>query len=223
MKPEKTQAVAYYRTSSASGVGEDKDSLSRQKDAVEKYAKRENIEIVHSEYDAAVKGTDSVMDRAGFSALIEFMLIEGIDKILVENASRFARDLIVQLTGHDFLKKNGISIIPVDAPDYFIDETPTAVMIRQILGAVAEFEKRSLVDRMAQGRLRKRKATGRCEGKMRPPEEAVALSKELREKGYSLREISAKLQDAGYTVIQKSGDTKKPYSAASVKYMLENF
>jgi DNA invertase Pin-like site-specific DNA recombinase len=63
--------------------------------------------------------------------------------VLVENASRFARDLIVQLTGHEMMKKAGIELIPVDAPDFFTDPTPTAEMVRQILGAVASSRRRT--------------------------------------------------------------------------------
>ena len=38
-------AVAYFRTSSLSNVGDDKDTLKRQKDAVETYAKKNKIQI----------------------------------------------------------------------------------------------------------------------------------------------------------------------------------
>jgi hypothetical protein len=44
----------------------------------------------------------------------------------VETASRFARDLAVQITGHELLKARGIELIPVDAPNHFIEEAPTA-------------------------------------------------------------------------------------------------
>ena len=50
-------AVAYYRTSSATNVGADKDSLKRQKEAVANYAKSNKIEIVREFYDAAVSGS----------------------------------------------------------------------------------------------------------------------------------------------------------------------
>lgn len=220
---KRQKVVGYYRTSSATGVGDDTDSLERQESAVRNYSQRKNMELVKETYDAAVKGTDSVMDREGFSELLDYVLANNITIILVENASRFARDLIVQLTGHDFLKKNGISVVPVDAPDYFTDETPTAILIRQILGAVAEFEKRSLVDKMKKGRARKRKTTGRCEGRKPAPEEAVILAKKLRNNGLSLRAVSRGLEEAGFTVMMGGKDTKKPYSASSIKYMIENF
>jgi hypothetical protein len=67
--------------------------------------------------------------------------------VLAENASRFARDLIVQLTGHALLRGRDIELIPIDAPSHFTDPTPTAEMVRQILGAVSQFEKASLVGR----------------------------------------------------------------------------
>jgi len=54
----------------------------------------------------------------------------------------------------------GITLLPVDGPDYFTDETPTAVMVRQILGAVSQFEKTSLVQKLRQARERKRLKAG---------------------------------------------------------------
>jgi DNA invertase Pin-like site-specific DNA recombinase len=58
---------------------------------------------------------------------------------------RFARDLMVLLVGHDLLKAQGITLIPTTAPDYFAEDTPTAVLVRQVLAAIAQFEKASTV------------------------------------------------------------------------------
>src|SRR5262249_40469843 len=60
----------------------------------------------------------------------------GVRTIIVESPDRFARDLTVQLTGHDFLKNLGISLIPATAPDFVTEDTPTAVLVRQVLGAI---------------------------------------------------------------------------------------
>ena len=85
--------------------------------------------------------------------------------ILVETANRFARDLIVQETGWRFLQAKGIELIAVDSPEAFLADTPTAVLIRQILGAVSQFEKASLVAKLKVARVRKRQQTGKCEGR----------------------------------------------------------
>src|SRR3954468_4621004 len=93
-----TEAVAYYRTSSAANVGEDKDSLRRQREAVTSYAKRHRLTIVAEFYDAAIRGGDAIDSRPGFKALLERVAGNGVRAVLVEDATRFGRDLIVQLT-----------------------------------------------------------------------------------------------------------------------------
>src|SRR5215469_4822673 len=107
-------AVAYYRTSSATNT--DGDSRPRQEQAIRAYAVANGIEIVKEYYDAAVSGADPVEGRPGFADMLAYMLGNGARIVLVENASRFARDLTVQLLGHALLKKHGIELIPVDAP-----------------------------------------------------------------------------------------------------------
>jgi DNA invertase Pin-like site-specific DNA recombinase len=211
-------AVAYYRTSSATNVGADKDSMKRQQDAVSAYASAHRIEIVREFYDAAVSGADPVMERPGFAEMLSYMLGNGARTVLVENASRFARDLAVQIAGHDMLKSRGISLVPVDAPNHFEDETPTATMVRSILGAVSQFEKEALVLKLRKARDRKRRETGRCEGNPNwgaLPLAAVKAARAAQGRGLSLRQIGAELASAG--LLNQSG---KPYAAQSVKRML---
>ena len=109
--------------------------------------------VVASFYDAAVSGADPVDMRLGFGALLAYCEAHGVSVVLVENASRFARDLAVQLTGHALLRARGIELIPADAPTYFTDPSPTAEMVRQILGA-AESIREGRSCRQAQGRTR---------------------------------------------------------------------
>jgi DNA invertase Pin-like site-specific DNA recombinase len=99
-------------------------------------------------YDAAVSGADPLDARPGFASLLARIASNGVRVILVETANRFARDLIVQETGHKKLRDLGIELIAADSPDSFVDDTPTAVMVRQILGAVAQFEKAALVAKL---------------------------------------------------------------------------
>ena len=162
--------MAYYRTSSATNVGADKDSLPRQRDTVRACAAARGLEIVGEYYDAAVSGADAVDSRPGFADMLRYMLSNGARTIIVENASRFARDLIVQETGYTMLKVRGIELIAADAPDSFLSDTPTAVLIRQILGAVHQFDKAMLVQKLRVARVRKRAERARsgvahrCEG-----------------------------------------------------------
>ena len=161
----KPAAVAYFRTSSAANTGPDKDSERRQRTVVTAYAKALKLEVVAEFYDAAVPSADPVDSRPGFIALLEYCAANDIGIVLAESASRFAHDLIFQLTGHALLCERDIELIPVDAPTHFTDPTPTAEMVRQILGAVSQFEKASLVAKLHQVRERVKATTGQCEGR----------------------------------------------------------
>ncbi len=172
-----TRAVAYYRTSSAAkNVGEDKDSLRRQQEAVRQYARGHGLEIVAEFYDAAVSGADPIDERPAFADLLGRVRDNAVSVVLVKDPTRFARDLAVQLTGHEMLKRLGIELVPANCPEHFRDDTPTAVMVRQILGAVSQFEKAQLVRKLRAARERKRAETGRCEGRSAVSAEVVAAA-----------------------------------------------
>ena len=188
--------MAYLRTSSLTNV--DGDSAERQRLATQAFAKRGGLTIEREFYDAAVSGADPVDRRPGFVALLKKRCREhSIDMVLVENTSRFARDLAVQLAGHELLLKRGIELVPVDAPTYFTDPTPTVEMMRQILGAVAQFEKASLVAKLRGARERKIAETGRCGGRKPPPAEVVAQAKRLAQEEPADRPAAIPAEDRG--------------------------
>src|SRR5271170_6080987 len=213
------KAIAYFRTSSLTNVGEDKDSLKRQRQAVATFAKAAGYEVIAEYSDEGIKGADPVDKRPGLTAALAHIAGNGVKAIIVETASRFARDLIVQETGWRFLHDMGISIIAADSPDSFVDEGPTAVMVRQILGAVAQFEKAALVAKLRGARERKKAITGKCGGRKSYAErnpETVALAKKLsrytiNKRKRSLREIAAELEAAGH--VAAGG---KQYGAAAI-------
>ena len=216
-------AVAYLRTSSAANVGADKDSDKRQRAAIEAFAKRARFTIVGEYYDKAVSGADRVDQRPGFAEMLQRLAANGAKAIIVESPDRFARDLAVQLAGHDMLKELGIAIIPASAPDFFTEDTPTAVLVRQVPGAIAQFEKASSVAKLAAARKRKREREGRCEGRKPLSEtrpDVVALARKLRRRKpkrgqLSLREVSKVLATQGFL-----NERGKPYAAKSVASML---
>lgn len=212
-------AVAYYRTSSATNVGADKDSMARQEEAVKSCASTRGFQIVREYYDAAVSGADELDRRPGFSEMLTYMLSNGARTIIVETASRFARDIIVQETGYRMLKARGIELVAADSPN-FVPDTPTSKLIRQILGVISEFEKGLLVDKLRGARDRKSAAAGeRIEGRkdwkaLRNPV-AIAAAREARTRGLSLRQIAGELASRGLCA-----DSGKVYGAQSIKRML---
>lgn len=223
MSRKKIPAVAYLRTSSSTNasIGNDKDSDKRQRAAIAGFAAANGYEIVDEYYDV-VSGADPIGERPGFKAMLDRIAGNGVRTILVESPDRFARDLIVQLTGHDYLKTLGVELVPASAPDFFQTDTPTAVLVRQVLGAISEFEKTSLVAKLKAARDRKREATGKCGGrksyKERSPE-MVALARKLARypvNGHkrSLRDVAAELEAQGYT------SNGRRYAATAVARMI---
>jgi DNA invertase Pin-like site-specific DNA recombinase len=210
-------ALAYFRTSSATNVGEDKDTLKRQREAVTNFAKANGFEIIETFYDPAVSGADPVDARPGFVAMLARIAGNGVKTVIVETANRFARDLMVQEAGYRRLRELGIELIASDSPIAFIDDTPTSRLIRQVLGAVAEFDRAVTVAKLRGARDRRRRETGRCEGRLghahwRP--ETVALARELRD-GRTLRAIADELARRGH--VASSG---KPFSTSVTQRML---
>jgi len=97
-------------------VGDDKDTLRRQRQDVTKSASTAGYELVAEYSDDGVKGADPVDTRPGFATMLKYIASNGVRTIIVETASRFARDLITQETGWRFLRDAGITLIAADAP-----------------------------------------------------------------------------------------------------------
>ena len=119
----------------AANVGADKDSEKRQRAAIEGFAKRAGLEIVDWFYDPAVSGADPIEVRPGFSALLD--RIEG-------NASRFARDLVAPELRVLLLIKRNVRVLTANGDDLTDTSDPSRVMMRQIAGSFAQYEKRGL-------------------------------------------------------------------------------
>jgi hypothetical protein len=109
-------------------------------------------------------------------------------------------------------------------PRFFSRRHPTAVLVRQVLGAIiAQFEKAGLVAKLAAARKRKRVANGKCEGRKSLSEtrpEVVALAKALgrkKPKGgqMSLRAVAAELAARGFL-----NERGAPFNHKSVASML---
>jgi DNA invertase Pin-like site-specific DNA recombinase len=96
-------------------------------------------------------------------------------------ADRLSREALCVL--RRFENGRGIDLIAADNPGSFIDDTPTARLVRQVLGAISEFDKAMTVAKLRGARERKRRETGKCEGRksygeLRP--ELVELARRLR-------------------------------------------
>jgi Resolvase, N terminal domain len=148
----------------------------------------------------------------------------GVRTIVVQTANHFARDLMVQEVGFAMLRDLGVTLIAADNPSSFLDDGPTSRLIRQILGAVSEFDKAMTVAKLKGARDRVRRQRGKCEGRKSYAEreggaELVAIARQLHTnpngRSPSLRTIAATLAARGF--VTPSG---RHYSASAVASML---
>ena len=213
----RVKAVGYMRTSSAANVGPDRDSDKRQRRAIAAYAKRAGYDLVAEYYDPAVSGADPIETRPGFASLLDRVEDNGVRVVLVEDASRFARDLLTQELGIVALIKRGMKVITAAGDDLTDTSDPMKIAMRQIAGSFSQLEKSRLVAKLRAARDRNRKAGHRVEGRKPLAEtapKAVAMARELRRQHLrmSLREIARKLAEAGYKA--PKGTTYHPGSIA---------
>jgi DNA invertase Pin-like site-specific DNA recombinase len=221
-----TPAIAYLRTSSAANVGADKDSDKRQRAAIEAFAKHAGYELVGEYFDAAVSGADPIEGRPGFEALLERIVSNGVNTVLVEDASRFARSLMVQEAGIAMLVGLGVRVMTSRGDDLTDSDDKMRVAMRQIVGVFSQLEKTRLVKKHKAARDRK-KASGkgrytRRKSHVEKRPAVVSLVKRLYRANpktgerRSLREISADLVDAGYV-----NEYGKPYHPQSIQRMID--
>lgn len=218
-----TPAVAYIRTSSAANIGSDKDSERRQLLAIQAFAKRVGFEIVGEYRDPAVSGADPIETRPGFASLLDRIESNGVRTVLVEDASRFARDLVTQELGVVALVSRGVRVLASNGDDLTNTDDAFRIAMRQIAGAFAQLEKARLVAKLRGARDRKRARGVKVEGRKSLAEidkEAVALAKRLHRYPVnggrrSLRDVAAELTAAGK--LTRKGT---PYSAAAIARMV---
>ena len=219
------EAVGYLR---CSGLGQvDGDTWDRQSTAIAKYAKHHGLNVVDEFRDAGVSGTKDLDNRPGLAALLDRVESNGVRVVLVENATRLARDLMVSEVILQQLTSAGCKVIVADSGTDLTADTddPTRRLIRQVLGAVAEFDRRVTVMKLRAARERKRSRGERCEGRKPfgtfPGElETLARIRELRRKPphgrrRSLQQICDALNAEGR--LSRSG---KPWTKQAVNRIL---
>ncbi len=221
-----TKAVSYLRVSGKGQV--EGDGFPRQREAVERFASRNGFELVGEYRDEGVSGTRELDDREGLSELLARIRSNGVRVVLVERADRLARDLIVGELILGQLRDLDVRVIAADSGTELTanDGDPTRVLIRQVLGAVAQFEKAVIVSKLKAARMRMRRATGRCEGRKpygdRPGEaDVIEVMRQLRRKPrggkrLSFAAIAKALNTRG--VASRSG---KPWAPETIRGILE--
>lgn len=194
------KVFAYLRVS---GKGQVKgDGFPRQRAAIDAFCKAHDLVVKDWFEEEGVSGTLPGESRPAWMEMRNALESNGVKTIIVERLDRLARALMIQETLLADLKKDGFEIISTSEPDLDSDD-PTRKLIRQVLGAVAEYDRAMIAAKLRAARDRNSKRAGRrVEGRKlfgsRPGEERViARMTELRAQGLNYPAIARKLNSEG--------------------------
>ncbi len=175
-------AVIYARVST------DKQKVDMQLNELRQFATRSGWKIYEEYIDQNYTGGNT--NRPAFLAMIEAARKRKFDILLVWKLDRLSRSLKDLINTLDELGGYGIDFVSYD--NNLDTSTPTGKLVFQIVGAVAEFEKDIIRERVVAGL-----AAARAKGKRlgRPPISNITFekAKEMRDQGKSFRAIGREL------------------------------
>src|SRR5680860_976091 len=208
--------LAYLRVSTATqaeqGLG-----LDIQEQAIRSFVRKRGDRLVGICRDEGPSGSNGLDTRDGLGEAFSLLKDGQAHGLVVSRLDRLARDLIIQETLLLELRRLRAEVFTTSAAEqgYLEDDPqdPSRKLIRQVLGAVSEYERSMIALRLRSGRRRKAELGGFAYGAppygyraedgelVADPAEQAAASRiaELRAAGQSYREIAAALTSEGHT------------------------
>jgi len=214
---------AVYLRVSTDGQAEGGQGLEIQEAACRAWLRSGRHRLVEVCTDAGRSGAADVGHRPGLAHALALVDADLADGVLVYRLDRLARDMILQEQVLAELHRRGKELHScspaedehlVNAPD-----DPTRALVRQILGAVAGYERQVVRMRLMAGRERKRLSGGFAgggvpygwaseRGELVPvpaEQEALRMMRSLHRAGRSYRAIAAALEARQITSRAPSG------------------
>lgn len=233
---QKIIRVAIYARVSTDEQAEHGYSIDAQLDTLRNYCKLYNKQIIGEYVDRGVSGK-SMKGRYELQQLLKDAEGELFDEVIVWKINRMARKNIDLLQIVDLLDKNNIAFRSFS--ENFETETPMGRFALQMMGAVGELERNTIVDNVKMGHKQRAKTgshngkvplgyrvvKGSAEGRGKNTEvvivevEAMLVRKifELYASGKGLKSIANSLNKEGYTT-----KANGPFSTCSIRDLLDN-
>jgi DNA invertase Pin-like site-specific DNA recombinase len=207
--------VAYLRVST-DRQAEEGQGLDVQRQAITKWAKAQGYRVTEFMADEGISGSNGIETRVALADALDCVRRHEADGVVVYRLDRLARDLIVQETLLAEVRKLGGEVFSTSAAEaaYLSDDPddPSRTLIRQVLGAVSQYERSMISLRLRAGRRRKAEKGGYAYGS--PPlgkraedgelvddaEERACLDRmlALQAEGMSIRAIAESLTTEGW-------------------------
>lgn len=186
-------------------VSTDKQKVDMQLAELRQFVTRSGW-TVYKEYTDQATGANT--KRPAFTAMMEAAGKRKFDLLLVWKLDRLSRSLKDLINTLDELGAHGVDFISYD--NNLDTSTPTGKLVFQIVGAVAEFEKDIIRERVKAG-VANARAKGKKLGRPTLPAFILEKARELQAKGLSIRAIERKLK-VGEGTIRKQFQKNLPSS-----------
>ncbi len=187
-KPKKQVAI-YARVST------DKQAADMQLSELRSYVKRSKWGIYKEFIDHGYSG--STTNRPAFAGMMAAAQKKEFDILLVWKLDRLSRSLKDLITTLDELRAFGINFISYD--NQMDTSTPSGKLLFSLIGAMAEFEREIIRERVKAG-LENTRRKGKTLGRPRKPGQLRQKAIDLHKSGVSNRKIGKKLGIAESTV-----------------------
>jgi DNA invertase Pin-like site-specific DNA recombinase len=152
---------AYVRVSTQ-GQADDGQGLDVQRDAIEAWARAHGHTIVATFEDAGISGSNGLEQRVGLADAMQ--AVRDHDGLVVARLDRLARDLVLQETLLGELARVGVAVFSTVPGEQAVlgddPDDPSRQLIRQIMGAIGQYERSLIALRLRAGRDRKRALGG---------------------------------------------------------------
>ena len=217
--------VGYLRTSTDA----QEEGLETQRAEIELWASRLRLDVTCYYADEGVSGSNGLETRLGLADCLS----SRPSGVVVYKLDRLARDLVIQETILAEAKRQGTRIYStLPTEDAYLQDDPsdpTRKLIRQVLGAVSDYERAMIRLRMKAGADRKKAAGGYAGGGVpfgyrvnplthdleeAPGEQKALLLMRSLAKTHSLRAIASELDGRGLK--PRKGERWHPQSVSRV-------
>lgn len=231
MEKDKLKFCGYARVST--GNQREEKTIEIQEQALKEYANKNNIELMTIFKDEGVSG--GLEDRPALVEMLDYLEEKenkNIEGVIIFKLDRLARDVRIQENLiYDLQEKRGKKIISIKEPDLDSKDI-TRVLMRQMLGAISQYEKGVITMRLKAGRMNKIRKGGYSGG-------FVALGYNAKDKQLVINKENAKTVKTifylkRYKRMSLSGIAKKfndeniktarggKWYAGTIKYILNN-
>jgi DNA invertase Pin-like site-specific DNA recombinase len=208
------RVVGYLRVSTDRQV-EEGLGLEIQRQSISSWARSAGHRVSGWCSDEGVSGSNGLELRLGLGRAIDLLRSGEAQAIVVHRLDRLARDLVLQEQLLTDVRRIGAEVFSTSSAEAGIlqddPDDPSRRLIRQVLGAVAEYERSMIGLRLRAGRARKAENGGfafgappfgkRTVDRRLAPDDAeqatVTRIFEMRAAGASLRKIAAVLESEG--------------------------